>query len=160
VSDASIQTASLEELTVEAQAVEALTRAELLSDVGLRYVNGLQQLLQGVMETPAGSVQAVDVTATREQAADLIRDGRLLRRSLDPSRDGAFLDTIDRAEIMLEELAVESDPTGTGVRIVQATLRGSRLLFQIAALNVEKEVDVALEASGWLGEELVQRKEF
>jgi hypothetical protein len=85
----------------------------------------------------------------------------LLRRSLDPGRDAAFLDTINRAEIMLEELAaVESDPTGTGVRIVQATLRGSQLLFQIAALNIEKEVDVALEASGWLGEEFIQRKEF
>jgi hypothetical protein len=161
VTDPHAQSASIDELKVDAQAVEALTRAELLSDVGLRYVNGLQQLLQGVMETPAGDVKAVDIASTREQAADLIRDGRLLRRTLDPSRDGAFLDTIDRAEIMLEELAaVENDPGGTSVRIVQATLRGSRLLYQIAALNVQKEVDIALEASGWLGEELVERKEF
>jgi hypothetical protein len=113
------------------------------------------------VDTPAAGVRTADFASTREEALNLIRDGRLLRRTLDPGRDSAFLTTINRAEVVLEELAaVENDSEGRGVELLQATLRGSKLLLQIAALNVEKEVDIALAASGWIGEELVERKEF
>ena len=92
---------------------------------------------------------------------ELIRDGRLLRRALDPNRDATFLATVNRAEFFFEELAAfEGDPAGRNVRIVQASLRESRLPDQLAALDVERKVDLALQVAGWIGEELLQRKEF
>jgi hypothetical protein len=159
---ASVQdVSSLASLTVEAQAVEALARAEILADVGLRYVTGLQDMLHSVTDLSVRDVSATDMAVTRERARDLIRDGRLLRRSLDHEKDVMFLDAISRAEIFLEELAaLEVDPSGANVRIVQAALRKSQLSNKLSALNVENEVALALEASGWIGQELVQRKEF
>jgi hypothetical protein len=159
---ASIESAAtLDEMSVEDKAVDALARAELLSDVGLRYVNSLKQLFYGVLEISGSKVDVADLEAARESAYDLIRDGRLLRRLLDPRKDEPFLDAINRAELYLEELAaVEGDPAGRSVQIVQAALRESRLPDQLDALDVEGEVDLALEASGWIGEELAQRKEF
>ena len=152
---------SLESLTVEAQAVEALARAEILADVGLRYVTGLQDMLHSVTDLSVRDVSATDMAITRERARELIRDGRLLRRSLDQERDVMFLDAIARAELFLEELsALEVDSSGANVRIVQAALRESQLPNKLSALNVENEVALALEASGWIGQELVQRKEF
>ena len=151
----------MESLTVEAQAIEALARAEILADVGLRYVTGLQDMLHSVTDLSVRDVSATDMAITRERARELIRDGRLLRRSLDQERDVMFLDAIARAELFLEELsALEVDLSGANVRIVQATLRESQLPNKLSALNVENEVALALEASGWIGQELVQRKEF
>jgi len=152
---------SLESLTVEAHAVEALARAEILADVGLRYVTGLQDMLHSVTDLSVRDVSATDMAITRERARELIRDGRLLRRSLDQEQDVMFLDAITRAELFLEELAaLEVDSSGANVRIVQAVLRESQLPNKLSALNVENEVALALEASGWIGQELVQRKEF
>ena len=148
-------------LRVEARAVEALARAELLSDVGLSYVVGLQDLLNEVMQYSVGNISYGDLAISRERARELIRDGRLLRRTLDATRDQMFLTTINRAEVFLEELAVlEIDTNNADVRIVQASLSRSGLHDQISALDVENEVALALEASGWIGEEIVERKEF
>ena len=158
---ASLTPAGFEVLRVEAGAVEALARAELLSDVGLRYVIGLQDLLQGVMTLSVSGAELADLSATRDDARGLIRDGRLLRRSLDPEKDELFLSAINRAELFLEELAVvEGNGTETGVRVVQAALRDSQLSDQIAAIDVESEVDRALEGAGWIGEDFARRKEF
>lgn len=158
---ASLTSAGFEVLRVEAGAVEALARAELLSDVGLRYVIGLQDLLQGVMTLAVGGAERTDLSATRDDARGLIRDGRLLRRSLDPAKDELFLSAINRAELFLEELAaVEGNGTGTGVRVVQAALLESQLSDQIAAIDLESEVDRALEGAGWIGEDFARRKEF
>lgn len=151
----------LEVPRVDADAVEALARAELLSDVGLRYVTGLQDLLNEVLQVSGGAASDGDLGLTREQARELIRDGRLLKRSLDPDKDQMFLATIHGAELFLEELAaVEADAADGDIRIVQASLRNSRLPDRISALDIENKVAMALEASGWIGEELVERKEF
>ena len=152
---------SLESLTVEAHAVEALARAEILADVGLRYVTGLQDMLHDVTDLSVRDVSVTDMAIARERAMELIRDGRLLRRSLDQEKDVMFLDAIARAEFFLEELAaLEVDSTGANMRIVQAALRKSQLPNKLSALDVENDVALALEASGWIGQELVQRKEF
>jgi predicted anti-sigma-YlaC factor YlaD len=153
--------AELDTLRVEPAAVEALARAEILSDLGRQYVDGLDGLITDVMAASVGNVTPTELALTRERARELIRDGRLLRRSLDSERDGSFISAINRAELFLEELAaVQGNGAGTSVRIVQASLRDSRLSDQFAALDLDKEVTMALAASGWIGEELVQRKEF
>jgi predicted anti-sigma-YlaC factor YlaD len=153
--------AELDTLRVEPAAVEALARAEILSDLGRQYVDGLDGLIEDVMTASVGNVRPTELALTRERARELIRDGRLLRRSLDPHQDQLFLSAIQRAELFLEELAaVQGNGAGTSVRIVQATLRDSRLSDQFAALDLDKEVTMALAATGWIGEELVQRKEF
>jgi predicted anti-sigma-YlaC factor YlaD len=153
--------ADLDTLRVEPAAVEALARAEVLSDLGRHYVDGLDGLLGDVMGASIGTVTPTELALTRERARELIRDGRLLRRSLDAEQDRLFLNAIVRAELFLEELAaVQGNGAGTSVRIVQATLRDSQLSDQFAALDLDKEVTMALAATGWIGEELVQRKEF
>ncbi len=153
--------ADLDTLRIEPAAVEALARAEVLSDLGRQYVDGLDRLIEDVMDVSVGPRTPTELALTRERARELIRDGRLLRRSLDPEQDRLFLIAISRAELFLEELAaVQENGAGASVRIVQATLRDSRLSDQFAALDLDKEVTMALAASGWIGEELAQRKEF
>ncbi len=153
--------ADLDTLRIEPAAVEALARAEVLSDLGRQYVDRLDGLIVDMMNATVGTVTATELAMTRERARELIRDGRLLRRSLDSGQDQLFIIAINRAELFLEELAaVQENGAGTSVRIVQATLRDSRLSDQFAALDLDKEVTMALAASGWIGEELVQRKEF
>jgi len=146
------------EFQVDPRAVDALARAELLSDLGIRYVNDLQKLLRSVAEVSVDAATPGDLASARERARELLGDGRLLRRSLHPEVDLAFLTAIDRAEVFLEELAaVEDDGTGADLYVVQASLRRSRLPDELRSLDVERKVALALEASGGIGEE--QRKD-
>ena len=63
--------------------------------------------------------------------------------------------------LLLEELtAVEGTDSGTSVGLFQASLRKSGVPDELAALNVEQEVSLAIEASGWLGRDDATRKEF
>ena len=154
--------AAVENLDISPEALLALERAELLSDVGVRYVDGLQDLLVGVMELSVDVVSTEDLFLTRERASELLRDGRLLETALDADKDRDLLRTIRRAELFLEELAaVESSTSGTGVGVFQASLEGSRLPAQLAAIDLNGKVSLALEASGWIGrEERGTRKVF
>ncbi len=65
--------AAVENLDISPEALLALERAELLSDVGVRYVDGLQDLLVGVMEL------SVDVVSTE----DLFLSPRARKRALE-----------------------------------------------------------------------------
>ncbi|TDI46698.1 MAG: hypothetical protein E2P02_04735 [Acidobacteria bacterium] len=156
------EVAGLENLDIAPEALLALERAELLSDVGVRYVDGLQDLLVGVMELSVDVVTTEDLFLTRERASELLRDGRLLETALDADNDRDLLRAIRRAELFLEELAaLESSTSGTGVGVFQASLEGSRLPAQLAAIDLNTKVSLALEASGWIGrEERGSRKEF
>ncbi len=157
-----VEVAGVENLDIAPEALLALERAELLSDVGVRYVDGLQDLLVGVMELSVDVVTTEDLFLTRERASELLRDGRLLETALDADNDRDLLRAIRRAELFLEELAaLESSTSGTGVGVFQASLEGSRLPAQLAAIDLNTKVSLALEASGWIGrEERGSRKEF
>jgi hypothetical protein len=152
---------ALAALRVESGAVEALARAQLLADVGLRYVTGVQDLYDEVSRMSSEPTARSEVAVTRERARELIRDGRLLRRNLDPEVDRVFLAAMGRAEIFLEELAVlEPDATGTSARLVQSAWSGNELWESLSAVEVEEKLARAIEASGWIGQELVDRKEL
>lgn len=153
---------SVENLEIAPEALLALERAELLSDVGVRYVDGLQDLLVDVMELSVDVVSTDDLLLTRERASELLRNGRLLETALDADEDRDLLRAIRRAELFLEELAaVESSTSGTSVGVFQASLEGSRLPDQLAAIDLNGKVSLALDASGWIGrEEGGARKEF
>ena len=143
------EVAAVENLDIAPEALLALERAELLTDVGVRYVDSLQDLLVGVMELSVDVVSTEDLFLTRERASELLRDGRLLETALDADKDRDLLRAIRRAELFLEELAaVESSTSGTGVRVFQASFRGSRLPAQLAAIDLNGKVSLALEASG------------
>ena len=146
---------------IRPEAVDALARAEVLSDVGIRYVEGLEALLVDVMSLSGESASAGELGRAREEARELIRDGRLLQRSLEGDKDAQFVAAVRRAELFLEELAVVDDgPGGTGVRLIQASLRDSRIKDRLAAVDLDREVAMAIDASGWLGQEFVARKDF
>ena len=150
------------ELEIAPEAIEALERAELLSDVGVRYVDGLQGLLVDVMSFSVEGVSTEDVVLTRERANELLTDGRLLELALDADEDRDFLRAIRRAELFLEELAaVEASTSGTGVGVFQASLAESHLTDDLAALDLNAKVSLAIEASGWIGRDGdASRKEF
>ena len=147
--------------SIRPEAVDALARAELLSDVGTRYVEGLEALLVDVMSLSDETASVGELGRAREGARELIRDGRLLLRSVEGEKDAQFLAAIRRAELFLEELAVvDGGPGGTGVLRVQASLRDSGIEDRLAAVDLDREVEMAIDASGWLGQELAARKDF
>ena len=44
--------------------------------------------------------------------------------------------------------------------VVQASLRDSRITDRLAAVDLDREVALAIDASGWLGQEFAARKDF
>ncbi len=142
--------------------LEALVRADLLADAGVRYVDGLRELFSDLTELSLETLTLDRAVAARERARSLLRDGRLLERSLDPDRDRHFLRAIGRAELFLEEIAALEPSTHHGsVRLLQASLSASRLPGDLARLDLRREVETALESSGVLAEEsLYRRKDF
>lgn len=147
---------------VEAESLAALERAELLADTGVRYVDGLRELLSEVAEVTIAVDSSTGVLSTREHARSLLRDGRLLQRRLDPERDRLFLQSIRRAEVFLEELAALEPRTEEGdVRLLKASLSETSLRSDLDRLDLDREVTRALEASGGLATEIdLSRKEF
>ncbi len=142
--------------------LEALVRADLLADAGVRYVDGLRELFSDLTELSLDTLSVERAVATRERARSLLRDGRLLERSLDPDRDRHFLVAIGRAELFLEEVAA-LEPSGYdgSVRLLQANLSTSRLPRDLARLDLRRDVESALEGSGSLADEsLYRRKDF
>jgi Putative zinc-finger len=142
--------------------LEALVRADLLADAGVRYVDGLRELFSELTELSLETLTVERAIAAQEQARSLLRDGRLLERSLDPERDRHFLRAIGRAELFLEEIAA-LEPSGENgsMRLLQASLSASRLPSDLARLDMRQEVESALEGSGALANEsLYRRKDF
>ena len=142
-------------LGVDREAVDALARAEFLADLALPYVNGVLGMWSEIMALEPERVVMGKLGQTRTCARELIRDGRLLRRGLDPDRDEVFLSVIGRVELFLEEVAALGDEAETTLNLLllQETLRGSRLGDRLVALDVNSALVTALEASGWIGEE-------
>jgi hypothetical protein len=142
--------------------IEALVRADVLADAGVRYVDGLRALFSDLTESSLDAPTVEQAVAARERARSLLRDGRLLQRSLDPDRDGHFLRAIGRAELFLEEIAaLEPSETRNSVRLLRASLSESRLPFDLERLDVRRDVETALAGSGSLADEsLYRRKDF
>jgi hypothetical protein len=140
---------------VEAEAVDALVRAELLADLGMTWVEDVLVLVGEVLEIDSASPREAVLERLRSSARRLIQDGRLLTRRLDPGRDGVFLTAIGRAEIILEDVA----GIGTGEEAdwslgqIKSTLAMSDLDERLIALDMDAAVTDAIEASGWIGEE-------
>ncbi|HXV59409.1 MAG TPA: zf-HC2 domain-containing protein [Vicinamibacteria bacterium] len=147
---------------VDPDALAALERAELLSDVGVRYTDGLRGVLEELLELAVLDLTADEAAYTRERARTLIRDGALLERLLDSEKDRDLLRAIRRAEPFLEELAaLESSTTETNVRHLQASLRDSNLPSTLAELALDDDIESALASSGWLANDNpLPRKDF
>ncbi len=155
------ESAAIEVMGVEAEAVDALVRAEFLADLGLPWIDGVLELVAMVMELDQGDVATGNVETVRALARDLLRDGRLLQRRLEPDRDRLFLATIGRAAFFLEDVAVlggEGAEEGS-LRELRDTLQMTGLGDRLVALDVDGAVSEALEASGWIGEEYAQSRE-
>ncbi len=152
---------AVDRMEVDSEAVEALVRAEFLADLGLPYIDGVLQMVSAVMELESGDVTIGRLESIRAQALDLLRDGRLLQRRLEPERDRIFLATIHRAAFFLEEAAVLGGGPGSDGSLLELreTLKMTELGDRLVALNVDGAVSEALEASGWIGEEYAQSRE-
>jgi|GEM_PF-1896236 len=142
-------------LEVEADAVDALMRAELLADLGISWVEDVLGLVGTVMEIEPAVVRAAELERLRSTARRLIQDGRLLTRRLDPERDAVFLAAIGRAEFILEDVAGIGigDEADWSLGQIRNTLTASNLDNRLVALDMDAAVTDALEASGWIGEE-------
>lgn len=149
------------QIGVDPEAVDALVRAEFLADLAVPYVEGVLQLASGVMDLGTEEGLTGNIEALRSRARDLLQDGRLLRRHLEPDRDRDFLATLGRAEFFLEELVAlggDSDEAWN-LNEIQETLQMTRLGDRLGALDMNGAVSEALEASGWIGEEYLQTRE-
>ena len=152
---------AIEGIEVDAVAVEALVRAEFLADLGLPWIDGVLQLVAEVMDLESGEVTTGSLESIRAKALDLLRDGRLLQRRLEPERDRTFLATIDRAAYFLEDVVifgVEGGEEGS-LSELRETLQLTGLGDRLVALDVDGAVSEALEASGWIGEEYALSRE-
>jgi len=152
---------AVDRMEVDSEAVEALVRAEFLADLGLPYIDGVLQLVSAVMELESGDVTIGSLESIRAQALDLLRDGRLLQRRLEPERDQTFLATIHRAAFFLEDVAIlggQGEEEGS-LRELRETLQLTGLGDRLVALDVDGAVSEALEASGWIGEEYALSRE-
>jgi hypothetical protein len=139
---------------VGAEAVDALARAEVLTDLGIPYMEGLQGIMTRVLDMHMEEVDEQSLAAVREQARMLVSDGRALRRLLDEEQDGEFLAAVWRAELYLEEIAALDRLAGAEtLTLVQRELRGSGLADRLASVDVQGAARTALQASGWIGQE-------
>ena len=143
------------DLGVDEEAMDALIRAEFLADAGIEYVSGLQRLARQMADARPDQADEALLAAFRARAEELLREGRLLRRGLDPDRDAGFLAAIGRAELFLEEAAVlGKGPAGSAdLTVLQAALSRSRLRETLEEVDLEQAVAVAYEASRTSGEE-------
>ena len=149
------------QIGVAPEALEALVRAEFLTDLAIPYVEGVLQLTASVMELDSDEDVLDRIVTLRTRARDLLGDGRLLRRHLEQERDRDFLATIGKAELFLEELVALGGESEGSWRLseIQDTLQMTRLGDRLVALDVSGAVSEALEASGWIGEEYLQTRE-
>ena len=142
-------------LRIDREAIDALVRAEFLADLAVPYVNNVLQVWSQIMDLDPERAAGEELDRAGIRARELIRDGWLLKRGLDPDRDEVFLSLIGRAELFLEEVAAldDEDEAIPNLILLQETLRGSSLGDRLVALDVNGALVSALEASGWIGEE-------
>ena len=96
-----------------------------------------------------------------DSAAALIQDGRLLRHALDPAADRLFLEAIDRAELVLEEVAAVEEKGGdANITLVQSTIQDTGLADRLSAVNIESEMIRSLTLASRLAAETTLRKEY
>jgi len=142
-------------LSVEAEAIDELARAELLADLGISWVEGVLGLVRSLAELDPAETGEAEIERMRVGARRLIQDGRLLTGRLDRERDAVFMAAIDRAEFVLEDIAglgggAEVD---WGLDQIRSTLAMTGLGDRLTALDMNAAVTEALAASGWIGEE-------
>jgi anti-sigma factor RsiW len=149
------------QIGVEQDAVDALSRAEILADMGIPYMNGLQEVLATFLGMQSGAVGSDLLLTVRERVRELLLDGRSLRRVLDPVPDAEFLAAIRRAEVYLEEIAaIQQSGVGPNLMMVQQIIREDRLQDRLAEVDLDKAAASALEASGWIGIEVALRTDY
>jgi hypothetical protein len=147
---------------IDQRAVDALLRAELLADLAVPYVDNVLKLTSEILSIDTEQIAAGELAETGARARELVRDGWLLRRGLDPDRDSTFLSVIGKVELFLEEVAVlapESE-SRSDLLDIQQNLRSSRLGDRLVALDVNDALVIALEASGWIGEDYISSSEL
>ena len=147
---------------IDQRAVDALVRAELLADLAVPYVNNVLRLTSEILSLNSEQVATVELAEAGAHARELVRDGWLLRRGLDPDRDSVFLSVIGRVELFLEDVAVlaHESESSSDLLDLQENLRRSRLGDRLVALDVNDALVMALEASGWIGEEYISSTEL
>ncbi len=149
------------QIGVEQDAVDALSRAEILADMGIPYMSSLQEVLATFLGMQSGTVSSDLLLTVRERVRDLLMDGRSLRRMLDSKQDAAFLAAIRRAEVYLEDIAaIQQGDSGSNLLMVQQTIREDRLQDRLAQVDLEDAAASALEASGWIGIEVALRTDY
>ena len=123
---------------IESNVVASLARVELLEDIGVGYTQGLRSLLDRMADLDSETTSPARLEETREIARNLIRDGRLLLRNLDPSRDRTLLAAVHRAELVLEEIAaVGSSGLGAPKSSIQLAVHDRELRERLTSINIE-----------------------
>jgi hypothetical protein len=134
--------------------VDALSRAEVLLDLGIPYLDGLRSVVGGVLDARGGDVTEADLLALRDRACRLIQDGGALQAVLDRDRDAEFLATIRRAEVFLEEIgAVGAGPGTSGLLLVRNEIENTDLSARLASLDLSRNAADARAEAGWIGNE-------
>lgn len=135
-------TAEIADTKVEPETIASLARIELLADVGQGYTRGLRDLLGHMASLEADDATPAELEATREIARDLVRDGRLLRRTLDPERDQTLLAAVNRAELVLEEIAaVGASGLGAPSSSVRLAVNDDVLRSQLTSVKFDRAPD-------------------
>ncbi len=130
--------------------IEALARAEVLLDLGVPWLENLQAVLTGVIDSTEDGAPEPALRELRRQARRLVLDGRKLRAALDAERDAELLATVIHAEVFLEEVAA-FEPGRAPDFFTPSELSDLRVGF--AAADARGAADRALLASGWIASE-------
>lgn len=139
---------------IGADQVGALTRAEVLVDLGMPYLDGLREVVDGVLEGRTGGVNQVALLNLRDRARRLIDDGQSLEAVLDETRDAEFLSTIRRAEVFLEEIgALGAGEGGPDLGLVRREIENTDLSARLASLDLPGSAQAARVDAGWIGNE-------
>ncbi len=134
-----ITSAKASDERIEPETIASLARIELLTDVGVGYTQGVRDLLDHMSGMDADRATPAELEATREIARDLVRDGRLLRRTLDPARDRVLLAAVNRAELVLEEIAaVGSSGLGAPSSSVDLAVHDDVLRTQLTSVTIDR----------------------
>jgi hypothetical protein len=134
-------------------AVAALVRADLLTDAGLSFAYGLQEMVTGVMGLEVSGGGPAEREAVREQARELIRQAGLMRRDLDPVRDAGLLTGIRQAELLLEEIAALATEPGPDLVLVRELVARQRLGEGDLERRLTTAIAEARRQGGWNGKD-------
>jgi predicted anti-sigma-YlaC factor YlaD len=145
--------AGREETAPAQAAVAALVRADLLTDAGLSFAHGLQEMVTGVMGLEVSGGGPAEREAVRERARELVHQAALLRRDLDPVRDADLLLRIRQAELLLEEIAALAAGSGPDLVLVRELVARQRLGEGDLERRLTTAIAEARRQGGWNGKD-------